>query len=387
MKRQWIIRTVLLLALAPVLSAVAQPNQARMPSFSWNHVPLYMHVQKMKAFTPAEIRYMATFPIVVLEKETGVQDFGSTEKGVLAAATAIKAVNPTTKVLYYLNAVVAYDDYDANTALKAIPDAFWRKSSGNYLMFRNRYHAYNLTNSRVRDWWVDDVRKVCSNPAVDGVFVDGVIKVDHEGPEQIKGFTAMMKATRRALGPDKLMIANLLRAQLPDSGLEQLHLFDGSYLERWDVPMGNVPMKDYVAKGIAAFQEAARQGYLIAFTAGLGAKVVNLGAGLSDSKETPAHVDAMRKRFTSGAPNPSFSYDLAVFLICADKHSYFYAHSGYRTVNNQAWMAHPPDYDRPLGPPKGPAVRSGYIYTREFAHASVRLDVANQTGTITWKAP
>lgn len=387
MKRQWIIRTVLLSALVPALSAVAQPDQAGMPSFSWDHVALYMHVQKMKAFTPAEIRYLATFPIVVLEKETGVQDFGSTEKGTLAAATAIKAVNSATKVLYYFNAVVAYDGYSANTTLKAIPDAFRRKSSGNYIMFRSRYHAYNLTNPRVRDWWVGDVRKVCSSPAIDGVFVDGAVKIDSEGPEQIKGFVTMMKDTRRALGPDKLMVANLLRAQLPDSGLNQLHLFDGSYMERWNVPVGNVPMKDYVAKEIAAFQEAARQGYLIAFTAGLGPKVVNLADGLSDSTQTPAHVEAMRKRLTSGAPNPQLSYDLAVFLICAGKHSYFYAHHSYGTATNWAWMAHPPDYDRPLGPPKGPAVRAGYIYTREFAHASVRLDIANQTGTIEWKAP
>jgi hypothetical protein len=38
-----------------------------------------------------------------------------------------------------------------------------------------------------------------------------------------------------------------------------------------------------------------------------------------------------------------------------------------------------------LGAPKGPAVRSGYTYTREFAHASVRLDIEKQTGSIKWQ--
>ena len=48
-------------------------------------------------------------------------------------------------------------------------------------------------------------------------------------------------------------------------------------------------------------------------------------------------------------------------------------------------MTHPPEYDQPLGAPQGPAVRSGYSYTRKFAHASVRLDIEKQVGLIVWK--
>jgi hypothetical protein len=44
-----------------------------------------------------------------------------------------------------------------------------------------------------------------------------------------------------------------------------------------------------------------------------------------------------------------------------------------------------PDLQRPLGEPKGPAVRDGYIYTREFVHAKVRLDIENEVGEIIWK--
>jgi hypothetical protein len=40
--------------------------------------------------------------------------------------------------------------------------------------------------------------------------------------------------------------------------------------------------------------------------------------------------------------------------------------------------------DRQYGAPKGLAVRNGYTYTREFAHASVRLDIENQTGEVVW---
>jgi hypothetical protein len=50
-------------------------------------------------------------------------------------------------------------------------------------------------------------------------------------------------------------------------------------------------------------------------------------------------------------------------------------------------MKRPAEFDRPLGPPKGPAVQDGYIYTREFAHAKVRLDIDNQVGEIEWIEP
>jgi hypothetical protein len=48
-------------------------------------------------------------------------------------------------------------------------------------------------------------------------------------------------------------------------------------------------------------------------------------------------------------------------------------------------MTHPAEYDRPLGEPNGPAIRTGYIFTRRFAHASVRIDIENETGEIVWK--
>ena len=34
-----------------------------------------------------------------------------------------------------------------------------------------------------------------------------------------------------------------------------------------------------------------------------------------------------------------------------------------------------------------PAVQNGYIYTREFAHAKVRLDIENEVGEIKWLEP
>ena len=150
--------------------------------------------------------------------------------------------------------------------------------------------------------------------------------------------------------------------------------FDGSYIEGFEGAVGNMSREDYVAKGMAAFQEAARKGYLIAFTCGL-------GTNLQDADEAPRSPGEAQQSVESG---DRLTYLLAMFLICAEKHSYFNIHDSYDAKTSKTWMKHPRELDRPLGAPQGPAVRSGYIYTREFAHASVRLDIEKQTGSILW---
>ena len=377
--------TVLLLA----LSSGAKAD--RLPVFSWERVPRYMHIRKDSAFTADEIRYLASFPLVTFEKGTGAAQSGSTEAGTLAAARAVKAINPATKVLYYRNVIVHYGGYAANAALTNIPGALLVGRSGSDKLVRNRVQAYDLTNAKLRDWWLANAKRVCADPAIDGLFFDGNIKVlepvylrDEIGEKKkaglVDGYTAMMKDARRIFGPEKLMVANVLRARFPDSGMSRLRAFDGSYMEGFETVVGNVPLKDYVAKGIAAFQEAARHGFLIAFTAGLGEEEADEGT------KNQQRTDEIRKSMTGDeAAVRRFNYLLAIFLICAEKHSYFCAHDGYDAKKSKVWMTRRPEFDRPLGSPKGPAVRTGYVYTREFAHASVRLDIETQTACIDWK--
>jgi hypothetical protein len=309
----------------------------------------------------------------------------------LAAARAVKKINPATKVLYYRNVIVHYGRYAANASLKEIPGALLVGHSGSDKLVRNRVRAYDLTNARLRDWWLDNAKQVCADPAIDGLLLDGNVKVlepaylrdeigEKKKAELVDGYTAMMKDARKILGPEKLMLANLLRARFPDSGMSRLRAFDGSYMEGFEITVGNVPLKDYVAKGIAAFQEAARKGFLIAFTAGLGEEENEEGT------KNQQRTDEIRKSVSQDeAANRRLQYLLAIFLVCAEKHSYFSAHDGYDAKKSKVWMKHPPEFDRPLGAPKGPAVRKGYVYTREFAHASVRLDLETQTGKINWR--
>ena len=47
---------------------------SRMPEFSWDTMPLYMHVWKRSAFTEAELNYLAQYPLITLEKAQGSKE-------------------------------------------------------------------------------------------------------------------------------------------------------------------------------------------------------------------------------------------------------------------------------------------------------------------------
>jgi len=359
----------------------------RMPDFSWDTVPRYMHVRKATAFTPEEIRYLAAFPLITFEKTTGAKDSGSTERGTLRAAAAVKAVNPRTKILYYRNILVHYSSYDADAALKSIPGALLVDAKGSTKLVRNTVPAYDLSNPAVQDWWLDSAKKVCTNEFIDGLFVDGNIKVLEAGYLQrevgaarkaavLKGYHKMMKKLPEAIGSEKLIVANILRARFPKAGLEYLDYFDGSYIECFELPVGKMSREAYIAKGIEAIQSAALSGKIIAFTMGMG-QVKNTEMGIDEARSKIDDTDALQQRFV---------YALATYLICAERYSYFLAHDGYGADGDgsQFWMKNRAEFSRPLGAPRGAAVKSGWKYSREFEHARVSLDIQNETAEIVW---
>jgi hypothetical protein len=87
---------------------------------------------------------------------------------------------------------------------------------------------------------------------------------------------------------------------------------------------------------------------------------------------------------------------LALFLIVAEpnvffSYAWFYGmEDGYIPCPSQIECGMPtawyPEFSRPLGPPAGPAKKSGTVYTRSFTHADVYVDVASRIASrILWK--
>ncbi|MGJ8656016.1 MAG: putative glycoside hydrolase [Akkermansiaceae bacterium] len=359
------------------------------PEFSWDRIPLYMHVRKASAYTEKEIEFLAKFPLITFEKSNGHKAHGSTEKGTLICARAVKALNPKAKILYYRNVIVHYGSYEANKELVTIPDALLKDSTGNTKLVRDRVEAYDLSNPKLRDWWVKTCKVMTDDPAIDGVFLDGNIKALEPGylkrqigvekkKATMDGYHAMMKETRDAIGPDKLMLANIIRARFENGGLEYLDYFDGSYLEGFSHSVGGMTREDYEAKGIEAMQKAARQGKIIAFTAGFATPKNTSTMGIDEGHAKVESDEQARA---------GLAYPLGIFLICAEKYSYLRVHEGYEADKDDRWMRQFEEYNKPLGAPAGPAKKDGYVYTRTFEHAKVKLDLKKRTADINWLAP
>jgi hypothetical protein len=359
----------------------------RMPEFSWDTVPRYMHVRKVTAFTPKEVKFLASYPLITFEKTTGSREFGSTEKGTIKAAEAVKALNSDAKILYYRNILVHYGGYAADRELETIEDPFLVGRSGNAKLVRNKVPAYDLTNRKLEAWWMNNAREVCASEAIDGLFVDGNIKALEKGYLRSQvgatkkdavaaAYHRMMKQLPKTLGKDELIVANVIRARFDNAGLEYMEYFDGSYIEGFEHAVGRVPRKDYMAKGIAAVQSAARSGKIIAFTMGTGA--------YADTDMDAAEAGAKKKKVPL---QDRLNYALALFLVCAEEHSYFMLSDGYGVDDGRSklWMNLPPEFSRPLGPPKGQALKRGYVYTRSFQHADVTVDIEKETAKIVWK--
>lgn len=370
----------------------AQASQSRLPAFSWNRLPRYIHVRKTDEFTPEEIRYLASHPLITFEKTTGREAYDWTGTGTLKAAEAVKQLNPDAKVLFYRNVLVHYDGYSFDERLKAISDPFLVDKTGNDKVIRRRVRAYDLSNEQVRQWWVNSMVSVCNRDSIDGLFLDGNVKVlstflnrdlpDGKPAQVIEGFNKMMRDTRKALRDDKLMIANILRARFADGGLEFIENFDGSYLEGFEHEVSGVSKADYIAKGIETVQKAARSGKMIALTLNVAGS--SMGDGVDELGRDLEELAGIRQS--------RVDYCIALFLVMAERHSYLNIHDGYDVNSNdkgkcasKLWLQTLPEFERPLGRPLGPATKAGYRYSREFEHASVRLDIESNRGSVSWK--
>lgn len=172
-------------------------------------------------------------------------------------------------------------------------------------------------------------------------------------------------------------------AYFPDAGLSLLESFDGSSIEGFDVVVGKTTEVELVAKGIAAVQQAARSGKIIAMTLGLGESAAD-ETKIDDSRSRVDELAAMEDRV---------NYLIGLFLVCAERYSYLYVHDGYSAdlrrgeCESKVWLKRFPQYDRPLGAPRGPATRDGLVYMRRFEHVDVMVDLAKKQATLQWRPP
>lgn len=387
--RLWAVCLLLVLAGLPRLSRgeTSRGNQAaaHLPDFSWDTVPRAIYAHKPSAWTDEDYTRIARF---------GVFGDGFSAAGSRAAAE-VKAFNPRITVLGYKNLVIHYQGTQ-DPLFVAHPEWFLHSGGKPELhgSGRIRHPLYDLRRAEVRDFWLNEVDRLLHEPALDGVFIDAYAKVVNYAPvmratgqnppvEFIAAYHRMMdEHLQRAAGCGKIRIGNYLRAATPDCAIPEVMTYlDGSYLE-WFDHIGALPAhlhsyEEYVAAGIQAVQQVAQAGKMI---------WLHLEAVEDADVQVTADGADPAAAAPSSQPYQNLAYKLAMFLICAERNSYFQYQAAYKATEDvQSWAPEFPEFRKPLGPPRGPAQRSGFTYTREFQYASVWLDLALRQGRITWK--
>ena len=78
----------------------------------------------------------------------------------------------------------------------------------------------------------------------------------------------------------------------------------------------------------------------------------------------------------------NITFSLACFLVAAQPNSYFCYSWGYREQHGS--LSDYPEFSKPLGKPKGNAVKDGWQYSREFERCKVWVDLETKQAKIDW---
>ena len=362
-----------------------------LPEFSWNTLPVFTHMGKSEGdFTAEEVRALARFPLVTIEKAQAIRQGRSCEEGIYEAAREIKRVNPRTKVLFYFNAVVDWPGYEARAEFERHPEWALRNPAGRLSLFRERMQ-FDLSNPGLREWWSNVCGKAMQSAPLDGVFMDAIPKIamlekqqrqafgDRKYEALEAGLRDLMRLTKQKIGPNRVLLYNGLRgdrSRWKDGGMRYLEYADAAMIEHFAgisaVEPGGAVRKDWLAADMEMIEQAGAMGKMI---------LVKAWPGFTrtypdTSKYPPTYEEKTR------AARREILFPLAAFLAAAGAYSYFGYAWWYRAQDGGLlWY---PEYDKPLGRPKGPAVRSDYRYEREFEHARIQVDLAENRAHIEW---
>lgn len=291
---------------------------------------------------------MSRFPLITVEKYMGPFPLPAgegEEDNVAAVAHAVKSLNPESKVLMYVNSQFAYPFY----RLFEVADRgqYWVVNEETGKPFTHEVIDLNCSNpgrcpGKTVGYWDFQHEELqaawvaaCSNPKIDGCFVDGATSDPPFPPSQnATGYEHARAATLASIAAKSLVVIN-----------------DKKYYD---------PAPPY----------PTAQGEFIETFSGSSVKWMQILNRTRHSMRQPrmilAHTGSRNDGLCHDGGDPSEgSRDLAAFLMVAEEHTYFGC-SNWEDV--PTW---PQEYDKPLGQPLGPALQEpDGTWRRRFAHGT-----------------
>jgi len=378
------ITSVILVAILSAAACLAAEPAAKtdaaatLTGFSWDRVPLNIHFGKRNAdMTDAEIDFLATHSrLIALEKGHGAGVHGSTEAGVADTARRLKQRNPAVKVLFYLNAFINWGGYESFKTYR--PEWTLRDTKGKEVMKTGTVSRPDPSNADFREWWSDVVAAEMKRGPIDGVFVDALPQAltpalaKTIGAEKEKavvaGLREMIALTKRKIGADKILLANGTRTTDFREILDWEGI-DGVMVEHFAGFKTDQPAD--IKADLDTITLAATKGKFVVIKGWPGFNWLD-----TEMMKRP-HAELLklaRERIT---------FPLACFLVAAQPGSHFCYSWGYS--DHHGMLDAYPELERPLGPPSADAIWDALTATREFAHASVFVNLETKTARIDWK--
>jgi len=355
-----------------------------LPDFSWDTLPVAWHSALSGDWSPQDLKNIAKYPIITLEKTAGSKVFNWSrdellwgvpthcqkdedlsacgcceEDNMIHQAKAVKAANPRVQVIVYMNSVIAYPWY--RSAHKHVTNRSWwlQDINGTYLSNiaqddRMTWHTWDFSKPEVGDLWIEACRNMTDSGYIDGCFMDGCANWDPFG--KVDGRLVVpgpLEATKRKVfATNKPAWMKRLQAQIPGvaicgSGGGWVEGTVATQVQNWGAN------GDYAEKWIPMLQRAAAAGVLF--------------EAHSQCGKDPQDPDEQTK--------------IAAFLIAAGRHSYYMC--GGWGAGSVDWYA---EYDLPLGEPLSNAtLDADGIYRRNFSKGTaVMFNTKTNTGIVSW---
>ncbi|RMF99755.1 MAG: hypothetical protein D6741_07990 [Planctomycetota bacterium] len=360
-----------------VFAAAARAHEGY-PDFDWDRVPLYAHLSIGNGLTAEQYAFLADHYDLIAFQAGGRID-GPIEPKIAAGARAIKKRNPRAKVLFYWSCDLMKRPWRLSNA--AFP------SDGRLTVAETRSDGvyFDVSRTDVRTWWSDVAARAVHEYGCDGIFVDGagtatikwrrVTDADKVAALQ-EGLSAMLIEARKKMGPQAIIIFNPLHGddgKHGPLGEQLLSITDGAMMDDFDrAPEVRDPGKEYLAAEIEEMRKAANMGKIVVFKGWPGFTWWSDPELLKKPHDELHRIAAER-----------ISFPLACYLVGAGRYSYFCYTWGW--LGEHGTFDRYPEFEKPLGPPKGEATRDGWTYRREFEHASVFVDLEHKTARIEWR--
>jgi hypothetical protein len=392
----------LALALALLLLAPSAA-QARQPAFSWERVPRFWHAGNASGplnATLVEFVAHKGWAMATLEK---MQAQGASprsqhaEAKIVAAAQQLKAASPTLPVIFYLNSVMDWPQYDLHVELTKQPTLWLADDDGEPIYIHKpdcvpfnssscRVHVFDHAQPKMRELFLGVLRRAKASGAIDGCFLDRGNTNATAGAGGAHGWK--LSAARKAawdaghmqilqsagqLFADGVVLGN--NADFPGVNGRMIESAFSDFKLGWGGLLDDVALLQHEAT-VGTFLEVhgeSRQG---------------LGPPAPPGTNSEACTPAV------------FNITLAAFLIGAGERAYYACTKGWTA--QAGWDQWHHEYSLPLGAPDSLAKHTVansaatglplQSFRRSFEHARVELDVAGTgantsvTACVCWNA-